>query len=305
VANSDFYLYQPIPSYRMDGGQARNLTTEGTNHPGGVTLHYFLKQKPADSVEVKMTIMELNGTVIKEFSTKAKENPDKLPELKQGGNTFNWNMRYADAKRFEGMIFWAGGTTGPKAVPGRYKAKLSVGGKTMETEFEILKDPRSDASLDDMREQFSFLIGIRDKVTEAHQTILDIRNIRKQLTHFKELWKENPAMKPLMEKANDIDKAIGIIENELYQTKNRSNQDPLNFPIKLTNKLSHVGSLSSQGDYAPTKQAKEVKEEMTKKIDDQLGKFRTLRDTQLPEFNRQVREKGVDAILLKEEKLKS
>ncbi|WP_421799128.1 WD40/YVTN/BNR-like repeat-containing protein [Haliscomenobacter sp.] len=305
VANSDFHLYQPIPSYRMEGGQARNLTTEGTNHPGGVTFHYYLKQKPADSVEVKLTIMELNGTVIKEYSTKAKENPEKLPELKQGGNTFNWNMRYADAKRFEGMIFWAGGTTGPKAVPGRYKAKLSVGGKTMETEFEILKDPRSDATMEDIREQFNFLIGIRDKVTEAHQTILDIRNIRKQLTHFKELWKENPAMKPLMEKANDIDKAIGVIENELYQTKNRSGQDPLNYPIKLTNKLAHVGSLSSQGDYAPTKQAKEVKEEMTKKIDDQLGKFRTLRDTQLPEFNRQVREKGVDAILLKEEKLKS
>jgi len=159
--------------------------------------------------------------------------------------------------------------------------------------------------LEDLREQFNFLISIRDKVSEAHQTILDIRNIRKQLNHFKELWKDNPAMKPLMEKANEIDKSIGEIENELYQTKNRSNQDPLNFPIKLTNKLAHVGAVSGNGDFKPTKPAMEVKEEMTKKIDEQLGKFRNLRDTQLPDFNRQVREKGIDAVLLKEEKLKS
>lgn len=306
VAKSDFHLYKPIASYRMDGGSFRRpSSTEGTNHPGGVSFHFYLKDKPADSVEVKLSLMEADGTLIREYSSKAKENSEKLADLKAGGNIFNWNMRYPDAKRFDGMIFWAAGTTGPKAIPGRYKAKLSVGKKSMETEFEILKDPRSEATLEDLREQFNFLIAIRDKVSEAHQTILDIRNIRRQLAHFKELWKENPAMKPLMEKANEIEKSIGEIENELYQTKNRSNQDPLNFPIKLTNKLAHIGSLSGQGDNPPTKQAKEVKEEMSKKIDGELSKFRTIRDSQLPEFNRQVREKGIDAILLKEEKLKS
>ena len=306
IVGTNFHLYQPIPSYRMEGGQGRGANlTEGTNHPGGVTFHYFLKEKPVDSIEVKLTILEANGTVIKEYSSKAKEANDKLPDLVAGGNTFNWNMRYPDAKRFDGMIFWAAGTTGPKAVPGKYKVRLKVGKDAQEVEFEILKDPRSESSLEDLREQFNFLISIRDKVSEAHQTILDIRNIRKQLNHFKELWKDNPAMKPLMEKANEIDKSIGEIENELYQTKNRSNQDPLNFPIKLTNKLAHVGAVSGNGDFKPTKPAMEVKEEMTKKIDDQLGKFRNLRDTQLPDFNRQVREKGIDAVLLKEEKLKS
>jgi hypothetical protein len=307
VAGNKFHLYRPIPSYRMDGGagfRGAAPKTEGANHPGGVTFHYYLKDKPTDSVEVKLSIMEMGGKLIKEYSTKAKEEAMKMPELKAGGNTFNWNMRYPDATRFEGMILWAGGTVGPKAVPGKYKAKLQVGKESQEIEFEILKDPRSDASLADLQEQFDFLTGIRDKVSEAHQTILDIRTIKRQLNHFKELWKDNPEMKPLMDKANEIEKEISKIENELYQTKNRSGQDPLNFPIKLSNKLAYVGSVSN-GDFKPTKQAKEVKEDMTQKINSELSKFEQVKSTLLPEFNKQVREKGMDAIMMKEAKPKS
>jgi hypothetical protein len=209
-------------------------------------------------------------------------------------------MRYPDAKRFEGMIMWAGSVTGPKAVPGKYKVRLTVGKETKEEEFEILKDPRVDASIEDMQEQFNFLISVRDKLSETHQTITDIRTIRKQLSNFKDLWKDDNNMKPLIEKANDMEKSIGEIENELYQTKNRSSQDPLNFPIKLNNKLAHVGMITNQGDNRPTKQAYQVRDEMTKKIDDQLVKYRKVRDEQLPAFNRLVKDKGVDAIILKE-----
>jgi hypothetical protein len=308
IASNNFHLFRPIASYRMDGGggfRGGASKTEGTNHPGGVTFHYYLKSKPADSVEVKLSIMEMSGKLIKEYSTKAKEENLKIAELKAGGNTFNWNMRYPDATRFEGMILWAGGTVGPKAVPGKYKAKLQVGKESQEIEFEILKDPRSESSIADLQEQFDFLTGIRDKVSEAHQTILDIRTIKRQLNHFKELWKDDPAMKPLIDKANDIEKEISKIENELYQTKNRSGQDPLNFPIKLSNKLAYVGSVSGGGDFKPTKQAKEVKEEMTQKINSELSKFEQVKSTLLPEFNKQVREKGMDAIMMKEAKPKS
>jgi photosystem II stability/assembly factor-like uncharacterized protein len=300
VAAKSFNLYKPLASYRMDGSPGRPSKTEGQNHPGGVMTHFYLKAKPADSVEVKLAFLEKDGKLIKEYSSKSKEEADKLPELKIGGNLFVWNMRYADAKKFEGMIMWAAGVTGPKAVPGKYKVRLTVGKEVQEEEFEILKDPRSDASIEDLQEQFNFLIAIRDKMSETHQTITDVRTIRKQLNNFKELWKDDSNMKPLLEKANEMEKSIGEIENELYQTKNRSGQDPLNFPIKLNNKLGHVGSISNQGDNRPTKQAYQVRDEMTKKIDDQLVRYRKVRDEQLPAFNRMVKDKGVDAIILKE-----
>jgi hypothetical protein len=200
---------------------------------------------------------------------------------------------------------WAASLTGPRAVPGTYKVKLTVGKQSQEQNFDILKDPRADVSDAELAAQFNFVREVQDKINEAHQTILDIRSMRQQMNHFRSLWKEDPAMKPLMEKADEMEKKISIIENELYQTKNRSGQDPLNFPIKLNNKLASVGAAVNQGNYGPTRQAQQVKEELSGKIDEQLQKYQQVISTDLPALNRMVKEKGVEAIQLKQEKKSS
>lgn len=300
VAESDFYLYQPMPSYRMRGGQRGESKTAGANHPGGVMVHFHLKEKPADSVAVKLAFLEEDGTLIREFSTTAEDKEDQL-EVEEKGNMYSWNMEYPGAEKFKGMILWAASLDGPTAVPGNYRVRLTVGEESQERAFEILPDPRSESTMTDLQAQFDFVMEISDKVSEAHQTIIDIREVRNQLDHYKKLWKGDEAMKPLIEKANAIDSAMTEVEKELYQTKNRSGQDPLNFPIQLTNKLAHVGALTARGQFAPTEQAIQVKEELTEKIDTQLDKFERIRETELPEFNRMVREKAVDAIQLTKE----
>ncbi len=185
VAQSSFNLYQPMPSYRMGGGGrfGRASKTTGQNHPGGVMVHYYLNEKPADSVEVKLSFHTQDGELIRAFSTKAKERADKL-EVKENGNRFVWNMRYPAGKSFKGMIMWAGRLTGPAVVPGNYKVKLTVGDQTQEQNFEILKDPRSESSLEDMQAQFTFLKEVVDKASEAHQAIIDIRDIRQQIKTY-------------------------------------------------------------------------------------------------------------------------
>ena len=298
VAQSDYYLYQPMDSYRMSGSQSDNNITAGRNHPGGVMVHFYLKEKPADSVEVQLTFLTGDGTEIKTYSTNAEEKANKLEELTAGGNRFVWNMRYPDAKRFDGMIMWSGSMAGPKAVPGNYQVKLTVGDWSQTQPFKILKDPRSESTPDDLQAQFDFLLDIRNRVTEAHEAIIDIRKIKEQLKTFTEKVKDEESMKDVIAKGEAIDSVITKIENELYQTKNRSRQDPLNFPIKLTNKLAHLNSLNGRGDFRPTQQSYEVKEVLSKEIDAQLRKFQEVKDQDLPEFNRMVREKAVDTILL-------
>ena len=307
VAASSVNLYKPLPSYRMGPAFSwgRASKTEGTNHPGGVMVHFFLKEKPADSVEVKLEFFESDGDLIRAYSSKAKENSARMSELKAGGNLFVWNMRYPDAKGFDGLIMWAASLAGPRAVPGTYKVKLTVGKQSQEQTFEILKDPRADVTDAELAAQFNFVREVQDKINETHQTILDIRSMRQQMNHFRSLWKEDPAMKPLMDKADEMEKKISIIENELYQTKNRSGQDPLNFPIKLNNKLASVGAAVNQGNYGPTRQAQQVKEELSGKIDEQLQKYQQVISTDLPALNRMVKEKGVEAIQLKQEKKSS
>ncbi len=301
VAQKDVHLYQPMPSYRMGGGQNPNVKNAGLNHPGGVMVHYFFKEVPADSVEVKLSFHETDGDLIREYSTKSKKKEMKL-KLKERGNRFVWNMRYADAERFEGMILWWASMNGPKAVPGKYLVRLTVGEEVQEQEFEILKDPRNPVSNEGIQQQFDFISEIRDKVSEAHIAIKEIREIRSQMKNYTKRVGDDETKKPLLDKAKEIDEKMTKVEEALYQTKNRSGQDPLNFPIRLTNKLASLNSMSGGGDYPPTEQAIQVKDELSKLINDELTKYQEVKDKDLPEFNNLVKHFEIDAIILKKEK---
>lgn len=297
VANSSFTLYQPMNAYRMGGSQSKNSKTSGKNHPGGVMVNFHLQEKPNDSTEVKLEILDAKGELIKSYSNKAKDKKEQLA-VKKGGNMFRWNMRYPDAKSFKGMILWAASMTGPMAVPGEYKVRLSLGSESQEQSFKILKDPRSSSSQADLQAQFDFIKEVHRTINEAHQSIMDIRTIRKQMKGITDRLKGEEDMKDLLDMASQIDSVMTTVENELYQTKNRSRQDPLNFPIKLTNKLGHVASLSSRGDFAPTQQSINVKNEMVGKINDQIAKFKKVKEEDIPAFNKLFRQKSMDAILL-------
>lgn len=301
VASSDMYLYKPMDSYRMGGGFrfGRQSATAGQNHPGGVMTHFFVKNL-TDSTVVTLEYLEANGTLIKKYASNEKERNKKL-EIKEGANRFVWNMRYPDAKSFKGLIMWAGGTTGPKAVPGSYKVRLTVGEESQEQDFKIIPDPRSTSTVDDMQKQFDFLISVRDKLSEIHQAIIDIRDAKAQIGQVTKRVKDDESMKDLLEIAKDLNKQMSAVEQALYQTKNQSRQDPLNFPIKLNNKLAHLGSLNGRGDFPPTDQSVAFKKEVTAAIDEQLAKWYEIRDKNVPEFNQKVKEKSVDAIILSKE----
>jgi len=300
IAQKDMHLYQPKPTYRMEGGYSKNVKGAGINHPDGVMLHFYLEEKPADSVTVALSFHEKDGTLIREFSTKAEEKSQKL-EVDTAGNFFVWDMRYPEAKEFDGMILWWASMAGPKAAPGEYLAKLKVGDKEETVTFEIVQDPRSPVPPADISKQVAFVKEVRDKVTEAHEAIIDIRDIRQQLNTYTERLKDEEEMQDLLDQAKKIDEKMTKVEEALYQTKNRSRQDPLNFPIRLTNKLAHLNSLIS-GDFPPTQQMYDVKDELTMQIDEHLTKLKEVKQNDLPQFNQLVREKTIDAIILKEDK---
>ena len=260
--------------------------------------YFYLPESLADSSQnVSLRFLKEDNTFIKAFSNKAKEKEDKL-KLSAGSNCFVWNMRYPKALDFEGMVLWWAGMAGPKAAPGNYKVELVINNDTLAQSFEILKDPRVSASEDDLNEQLSFMLEINEKVTEAHQAIIDIRSIRKQLKHFTTHWKDQEDKEDLIDAANVLDSLITEIETTLYQTKNRSSQDPLNYPIKLSNKLAHLNALVGVGDARPTNQAIEVKNALVKEIDESLEAFYQLKEKNIPDLNEMVKSKQTDAIYL-------
>ncbi|GAB2528799.1 WD40/YVTN/BNR-like repeat-containing protein [Rufibacter soli] len=301
IASSKFHLYKPMPSYKMNGGNMANTKFEGQNHPGGVMVHFYLPAAPDTTSKMTLEILEKDGKLIKKYTYGAKDAASKL-EAKEGLNRFVWNMSYPEASKFEGMILWGGGTQGPRAIPGTYKARLTVNGQPQETEFEILQDPRSKTPLADLQAQKTFLLQVRDKLTETNDAISKIREARTQINTVTSRFQGQENMKDVLEAAKAMNKKMTEVEETLYQTKNRSGQDPLNFPIRLNNKLANLASQASVGDFKPTDQMYAFQKEVTAQIDAQLQKLNQVFTTDLPALNQLIKSKNVDAIMLKEKK---
>ncbi|HLI51034.1 MAG TPA: glycosyl hydrolase, partial [Thermomicrobiaceae bacterium] len=276
----------------------------GKNPPAGITVSYYLKAKPEG--EITLTVSDSAGNEIQKFSSEKPEKeqagnehtpaPKKPLIPKDAGlNRFSWNLRYPDAEFLPGAVMWAGSINGPAAPPGTYHFTLTVDGETYTTDAELVADPRSGVSDQDLREQFNFLLRIRDKLSETHKAIKQLRDIRSQI----ELWEKRLGDKQaagVTELANEMKKELTEIEEELIQVKSVAREDPLNFPIKLNNKLAAVGSVVAAGDNKPTNQSREVFEQLAGRVDEQLEKLREIAEQDVKEFNAQVREADLPAI---------
>lgn len=297
--SADAILYHPKDSYRTKGTAAQTPSlTEGQNHPNGVVTHFYLKNL-AEKDSIVLTYTSMSGDTLASYSNYA-EDKDKKLEAKKGGNTHVWDTRGKGAKLLDGMILWWANLDGAKAVPGSYKVHLNVNGSNQSQDFKILPDPRAEVSVADMQKQFDFISDINETVDKAHKSIQKIRDINAKLDAFVKQYKDNAATEALVEKAKKMKEEFGGIEKALYQTKNRSNQDPLNFPIRLTNKLAHLNSLVSIDDFPPTEQDIAVKNELSGKIKTQLATFDALVDEEIQAFNDEFNSLGLEYLSIED-----
>ncbi len=298
TSNSTSRLFKPKDTYRMDGGSRKGSKSSGTNHPNGVMTYFSLKDYDEKKDTISLTYFDRKGDTIKTFST-ANKKKDKL-EVKKGMNQFVWDMTYDGAEKLDGMILWWASLDGPQTVPGTYKVNLKVNNQTLTQPFTIVADPRAESTQADMEKQFQFITDVNKTMDEAHKSIKKIRNIREQLTAFESQYKGNDNVKDLLEKSKTLKEEFTKIEEALYQTQNRSGQDPLNFPIKLTNKLGHLNSLVGMGDFAPTEQDIAVKEELTAKIKTELDAFNKLMSDEITAFNAAFNSKNLNYLFVED-----
>jgi photosystem II stability/assembly factor-like uncharacterized protein len=314
-------LFQPKDSYRMPGGGGGPISptsTLGRNPANGVVVYYSLKSKPASEVELEF--LDTSGKSIRKFTQKIARDGEaaaspaqpQAPPPDEGGfgfggparvtidvglNRFVWDMRHSDATRFPGMILWAGETRGPKVPPGRYQVKLTVDGKPLTQNFEIKPDPRLTTTPADYAKQAELALKIRDKLTETNNAIIQIRDVRKQVEDL--LKRVGSQSKPISDAGTALNKKLTAIEEALYQTKNQSSQDPLNFPIRLNNKLAALGGVVGGAEAAPTAQSYAVYDELVAAIDAELAKLSQIMKTDVPAFNQLVRDQNIPAVVVK------
>ena len=206
---------------------------------------------------------------------------------KAGLNTFSWNMRYPDASTFQNLIMWAGGVQGPVAPPGTYSVRIKVNGVTQTQSFRTLKDPRSKATQADLEDQFAFLLRVRDATSKANDAVKLVRSIRSQTAE--RLSKLPEARRGEFSTASAaLVSTLEQAEREIYQTQNRSGQDPLNYPIRLNNKIAALAGVAASTDARPTDQTREVFAILSRQLDAQVAKIRAALAQSLPSLNRML-----------------
>lgn len=309
MAKSEAYLFKPRDAYRMGGG-SYPIPNMGQNPPSGTVINYYLKEKP--DTPITLEFLDEDGTLIRTFTSRKEEDksapsqrrsffpaPPSHAPAETGMNRFVWNMRYPDAKRVPGAILWMGSLSGPLAVPGKYQVRLTVGDKVMTHMWDWKKDPRLETTQADFQKQFDLLIEIRDKVTEINTAIIKLRKVRTQINDLAAKIAEHPQADQVIEAGKDLKAKLKAIEDVLIQSKSKSGQDPLNYPILIDNKIAAMASVVASADARPTDQSYEVFEYFSGLADVELAKLKSVLEKDLPEFNDVCRRLEIPAVILK------
>ena len=299
------------------GGETvdRNLNA-GENPPDGVLVYYSLKQKPEG--EVKLTFLDAQGEQIKSFtseqaqsqSPKAEDAPPETPDEEEdrekkdprvpkeaGMNRFLWNTRYPDPKKVDGYVASEAVMAGPVAAPGTYHVQLTVADQTLTEAFEVQKDPRVPATQEDLDSQFKLLLKVRDKLSETHDAINTLRNIRQQVEDWEKRTRERKDHEAVSSAARSLKEKLSPIEDELTQSRAKTRQDTMNFPAKLNGKLAWLAGVVASAQAAPTRQQYELYADLAGRIDVQIQRLQEIIDTDVAAFNGLMRESEMPAVI--------
>jgi photosystem II stability/assembly factor-like uncharacterized protein len=306
----DVKLFQPKAAMRIEtgrgGGGIRPSLPLGENPPIGAAFEFWLKEQPKG--EVTLEFLDTSGKLINKYSIRALQQdsaaepgsagPARVP-AQAGMNRFVWDLHYPDAVSFPNLIMWAGTTRGPTAIPGNYQVRLTVDGKVQTQSFAIVKDPRLMTTPDDFEKQLTLSLQIRDKLSQTNQTVIDIREAKRQLNQYLTLWRAYPAAKKIVDQAQELTDRLSAVEGELYQVRNQAREDPLNYPIKLNNRLASLLTVVESTDAAPTKQSYTVYEEVAGEVNAQLRAVEKLLKEDVSAFNKMVRDATIPAVTIK------
>jgi photosystem II stability/assembly factor-like uncharacterized protein len=271
------------------------------------------KKDDADEApKITLEILDSSGKVIRKYPKKEEPGGDEEEDFfsrdhnagslpaDAGLNRFVWDLRYEGATKVPKAPLWGGNTDGPEALPGAYQVRLTVLGKSYTAPLEIKADPRLKLGQEDLAKQFDLLLKIRGKVTETDETVIQIRDLRDQFKAIDLRLKNDPRGKVIADAGKALDKKMTEVEEALIQTKAKSGQDVLNFPVRLNNHLVALSGVVGSADSAPTKQSYEVFDMLSKDLDEQLTKWKTIVSTDLATYNDLVKKQEVPAVMLKE-----
>ena len=266
--------------------------TRGLDRP---TITYFLKSQPK---ALTIDFLDAKGQVVRSITGQP---PRKEGEAAPGGgggggfggpqgapmaagvNRYTWDLNSTGVVTFPGMILWGATQSGPAVLPGSYQVRLTADGVTQTQTFSILKHPLRPVSDADLQYQWDLASRIRDKVNEANQAVIRIRRIK---TDIADRIKDAPS--EVRSAGEQLTKSLSAVEETIYQVRNQSGQDPLNFPIKTNNRLASLLRVAISGEGRPTGNVEPIFNELVAELKAETDQLETVITSQLVPFNQML-----------------
>jgi photosystem II stability/assembly factor-like uncharacterized protein len=315
AANADVYLYKPAAAFRQRGRgfQIPSQAPVGQNPPSPVVLDYFLKTVPEG--EVTLEVRDAQGKLVRRYSSQEPKKKRQVAEVesefeefttpaapklpvKAGMNRFTWDLRYEAPANVPGLAQWGGRPRGPLALPGAYTARLTVAGKPYSVSLEVKPDPRGKATPADLVKQFELAADIARRTGQANAAVNSMRDLRTQLAELKERYEKDARAKEVLTAADALEKKLTPLEEEIAQTKSKASEDPLNFPIRVNNKLLLLQQTVESADAAPTQQSYAVFDELNQQLDAALAPWRQILNTDVPALNALMQKSNLPVVYL-------
>lgn len=301
IAQEPAHLFKPRQTIRMVfTGRGDSMTKfTGTNPPQGTILYYNLKQDVAPEA-IKLEILDASDKVIRTLKAATKPAPkaggdddeDEAPRTpapslgtKAGLNRFAWDMRVQGPVHVPKLAMWHASTLGPVAIPGQYKARLTVNGKSVTQPFEIVANPNVKVTQAQIKEQFDLAMAVNTELNAVQNAVLEIRELHEKLAEARKGANGNAA---IVQAADALDAKASAIEEKLTQKLSIASQDPLNFPVRLNNQLASLALTVGTGDNPPTRQAYQEFEDLKGQATAHLAEWNQLKSGELAGFNTQI-----------------
>jgi photosystem II stability/assembly factor-like uncharacterized protein len=312
-AQADVVLYQPQTALRLHYPEEFDRRQPvGDNPPPGAMIDYYFKSAPKD--EVTIDILDKAGKVVRHLSSKEKKEGEQPPEwpdrveraktipANEGMNRFAWDLRYNDPIQIPGAFYSGNGPKGPLALPGDYQVKLTANGKTQTVPLHLAIDPRTKGQEDALQKQFAFAVQVNDRISQLHQTVNEIREIRTQIKNLHSRFGSDERLKAPLSAADDLDKKMSEVEQQLVQVNMKGSEGNLAFPNMLNERFDTFSHVIEAGDTEPTKQHGQVFQMLSAKLDEQLKKWTQIKADDVPKVSGLIKQLDLPALVVTEYK---
>ena len=280
IVAKDVHLFTPPPGFRSGAG---------------LTISYVLKSAPTRAM---LEILDSTGAVVRTMEADTargsaaparggrRRGGEATIPVKAGLNRFEWDLRTQGIMSFPGMILWGAGTAGPAVPPGRYTARLTADNRVTTAPLVVKRNPWiTDVTDADLQAQYAFGRRVRDKATEANNAVIAIRNVKAQLADRQKKAADDAALKTV---GGALVTKASVIEDSVYQVRNQSGQDPLNFPIRVNNRLATLLSMSERGDGRPTTNMPEIFDLLSTQLGRYTSRLSNVWTTDLVAVNKEL-----------------